>query len=132
LLIFSLALWLTTPVHRINARGAEKLHSRMTLEEIEAILRVPPGDYRSDAAKRSPSHAMTQILNQLLLQQPGLRFAEDERELHPIPHRSEVWASNEGVVLVAFNRDGRASSITFASDDNPPLLDRIRDWLHLR
>ncbi|HMF15961.1 MAG TPA: hypothetical protein VKE98_02090 [Gemmataceae bacterium] len=36
---------LLTPRHRINRESLEKIQVGMTLEEVEAILGVPPGDY---------------------------------------------------------------------------------------
>jgi hypothetical protein len=42
------AFWgvrLLTPRHRINRESLEKIQVGMTLEEVEAILGVPPGDY---------------------------------------------------------------------------------------
>jgi hypothetical protein len=45
-------LWAITPRHRINPESFEKIQLGMSQEEVENILRVPPGDY-------GPGEAMT-------------------------------------------------------------------------
>jgi len=104
--------WWFAPVHRITPDTAKKIHEGMTRAEVEAIFRVPPGDYRS------PDDA-----NLVAWQNP---------DAFPSGCSFEVWQARNVAVSVCFDQDGKVLSQAIgATGDGPSWLDRVRRFLHL-
>jgi hypothetical protein len=93
--------------HRINQAGFDRITEGMTLREVEEILGRPPGDYTD---RRLPDFAM-------------LDGHLDRWEM------AEVWLSDEGVVVVVFDKDCRVARKAFIPEGEwpeRPWMERIR------
>jgi hypothetical protein len=78
------SLWFARrPVHRINYDNAQKIKKGMAIEEVEAVLGVPPGDYSTRRVWYLP--------------RPSSSFDW-------VPERPDkIWASNEAEVQIYFD-----------------------------
>jgi hypothetical protein len=104
-------LWLAIPPHRINVATFRGIQHGMTLAEVEAILGVPPGDYR-DRTAGWPVGALF------------LRNDEDQ------PVKQE-WHSDEASIGAYFNKQGRYVGGGCVNFEPPTLFQRLRAWLGL-
>lgn len=102
-------LWLARP-GTVRLANHWHLQGRETLAEVEAILGGPPGDYST-----TPGN-------------PGAtRFRLNTR----VGDRSRIWISDEGIVIVHFDEEGRYDGSTQYGPGvcTPGPLDRLRRWL---
>ena len=91
----------------VNLANHWRIRGGETLAEVEAILGGPPGDYTSTPGQK--------------------RF-----RLNVWYERSETWVSDEGMVIVGFDTDGRATgtrSFIGPGVQTPDVLERLRRWL---
>jgi hypothetical protein len=109
-LAVGLAAWLqflnARPVRLANHRD---MQPGMTLAEAEKILGGPPGDYSSA---------------------PGqTHFRLNVR----VNGQSETWISDDGIIIVGFDEEGRVNGWSFAGPGviPPRLIDRLRAWIGL-
>ena len=105
---------LLPPRHRINPESFEKIQVGMTLEEVEAILGVPPGDYATKQHVYDLWGGDGVVL--------GLR------------HRIG-WVGDEGAIHVILNPEGSVShklwlDLWFIGEVT--FLDKLRGWFGLR
>src|SRR5262249_32430069 len=94
-------------VRLANHRG---IRAGMTLAEVERVLGGPPGDYSSDPQPTDSYLATTRA-------GWGVRW--------------ETWVSDEGVVTVHLNDEGRVTDWGHAGAGltSPGFFDRLRAWL---
>ena len=105
---------LLPPRHRINPESFEKIQVGMTLEEVEAILGVPPGDYATKQHVYDLWGGDGVVL--------GLR------------HRI-AWAGDEGAIHVILSPEGRVSHklwLDLCFIGEVTFLDKLRGWFGLR
>src|SRR5262249_31624007 len=106
--------WLATPRHRISLNSSVEIQHGMTLEQVEAILGVPPGNYATQEEFRRMGGGQTWH------QTTGGRC------------RCAEWVSDELAIWVYFDPDGTAKlvGITDIGGHAPePLLKRMPRWL---
>jgi|SRR5579859_6458546 len=105
-------LWfVTAPRHRINPDGFARIQVEMTLDEVESILRIPPGDYTSG---------------------PTVVMKEDILSMKPIRPTAMEWRSDDGRILVYFH-GGKVSRKEYdrVRHLEKSFLREIRRWLGL-
>ena len=92
----------------VSLANCEHIRDGMTLAEVEEVLGGPPGTYGS---------------GMVLVAGPGVMSLSD---------RYEHWWTDEGLLLVRFDQQGRSSGFTFCGGvlfPPPSPLDRLRAWL---
>jgi hypothetical protein len=109
--VAGVSLWLAAPKHRItkaNIDCIECIEKGMTQEEVEALLRVRPGDY---------SHRDALFLDLDKVPRTHLRTVD--------------WRSNEAAVRVSFDGDGRVFSVetSLVTHTDESFLGNVRRWL---
>jgi hypothetical protein len=113
--VLGMAVWLLSrpgpPSSRITPAAAERIERGMTAAEVEAVIGLPPGDYRSDPA--SPRHYAE------FLPQPGVRLLE--------------WEADSCTIQVRVDeKSDRVQSRIVGEPLGPPSpWQRLRDWLGL-
>jgi hypothetical protein len=101
------ALWPRAGITRTNASA---ICDGMTRAEVAAIMGGPPGDYHT----------------------PGRECSYDYSFLHPGNSTSEEWIGDEGLVLVAFDAEGRAVANLFVEvHQEETVFDKFRRWIGL-
>jgi hypothetical protein len=110
--VLGMAAWLLSrpapPSSRITPAAAERLEGGMTAAEAEAVIGLPPGDYRSDPA--SPRHYAE------FLPKPGVRVLE--------------WQADFCTIQVRVGENsGRVLSTLVGAPPSP--WQRLRTWLGL-
>jgi len=117
----------TAPKDRINRQTSELIHPRMTVEHVEAILGVPPGDYRTgeveyERAGPDAARDFTELDNVIF----DMDFIAGKRRL-----RIENWDGNEGRLWVCFDQSDLVVTSSFVPGKlkSPGILDRIHRWL---
>jgi hypothetical protein len=107
-----LLVLLTHPRHRINQESYERIKEGMTLEEVEAILGGPPGNYTRGRYGMLPYLALP---------------------LKPLPRVLHEWLGEEAAIYVWFDLEGRARETglqkVLGVKGEPSLLDRLRHLL---
>jgi hypothetical protein len=103
-----LFLWPRPPSARINAEAYERIEDGMTAAEVEAVIGLPPGDYRSDPA--GPRHFAEWI--------PGSGVQVLEWE-----------ADHCNIQVKVDQRSGRVVSKLMGEPIRPAtLMERLRGW----
>ena len=99
--LFVAWLWWTVPRTGICRYTANQVKEGMTLNDVEAIIGLPPGDYCTKPWRLMNYYAR------------------------------KFWCSDDGLILVTLDEDGLVTSTEFISDKQDALLDRVRRFLHL-
>jgi hypothetical protein len=113
--VLSVAAWLRvrplSPSSRITPAASERIVPGMTAAEAEAVIGLPPGDYRAGPA--SPRHYAE------FLPKPGVRVLE--------------WEADDCTIQIRVDQpSGRVLSKIVGEPLGPPLLwQRLRTWLGL-
>jgi hypothetical protein len=117
----------TAPKDHINRKMSELIRPRMTAEHVEAILGVPPGDYRTgevEYERTGPDAArdLTEFDNVMF----DMDWIAGKRRL-----RIEWWNGNEGRLWVCFNQSDQVLTSSFVPGKlkSPGFFDRIHRWL---
>src|SRR5262245_22093203 len=123
---FVVILYLTAPRHRITWDSHEKIQKGMTLDEVEAILGVPPGDY--GPAKPRDFHILPDFTR--------YKFIRDRlsnaSEIGPAETPIETWSATDIAITVVFEDDNAASVWTgFVLREKAGFLDKLCGWLRL-
>jgi hypothetical protein len=88
----------------------ERIREGMTVEEVEAVIGVPPGNYETRRHRR-------------------ITYA--------FPWSDSIWRGDEGAIAVRFDGSGRVKWHTFIDiseytvDDDPNFVEKLREWLGL-
>ena len=109
-----MVLWLAAPKHRINEESFKLIREGMTQQEVEAILRVPPGDYSNGGFV------------------VRVEFANNGYSLMDDKDQKKFWTDNDLQIMVNFDPSGKVHN-TRCYLVIPPetFLDRFRSWLRL-
>lgn len=104
---------LLTPRHRINHGSFEKIQVGMTLEEVEALVGVPPGDYAS-----GPYHLASLC-----------RFGWGGKQRLLVS-----WVGNEGQIQVLVDNEKKVcgsmwADISLLEESN--IIEKLRCWMGL-
>jgi hypothetical protein len=121
------ALALTAPKDHTNRTTSELIRPRMTAGHVEAIVGVPPGDYRTGEVE-------------IALTGPDAErdLAEFDNVMYDIDWllgkrrlRIEWWHGNEGTLWVCFDQSDQVVTRSFVPGKlkSPGFLDRIHRWL---
>jgi hypothetical protein len=115
----TMVMWLTAPKGNINANSFKAINGEMTEEQVEALLGVPPGDYRT----------VEHVGRGQITLASCVPTYDDEQK----PKTSREWQGNEGSITVTFDQYGRAMSKAYmVPGQRPPdWLARLRRWLGL-
>jgi hypothetical protein len=125
----SVVLCLTQPKHRINRDTLARIQPGMTVQEVEDLLGVPPGN--NSGGKNEvlfgivSTYTAVEQLPALNQEQQVLTF-EDLANLE-----QKKWIGEEYAILVLFDKQGRvlvAMEGFVPSSDS--VLARMRRWLH--
>lgn len=84
----------------------------MTMEELEAVLGGPPGDYRT---------------GEVALDSRG---GSGRYRMDP-PVRHEWWQGDDGNLSVSFDKQDRVVGYDYLHGSRPTFLDKVRRWLGL-
>ena len=111
-----LALWCTKPT-RITAGDFRAVRIGMTVAEVLAVVRVPPGDYRS-------------IQNQQ--ESPGVSLVPPPGNRSPATPEAVMmrWKDDDGEFII-YESDGRVAGFGHISERDETFLERLRGWLGL-
>jgi hypothetical protein len=122
LLAACLALWLAARPARVSRARFEAVRAGMTVEEVEAALGGPPGDYRTGEVKLDLSGGQPEFDNAMLA--PEVLLGERH-------FRHEWWQGDEGNAWVCFDEDRRVVTKEFTPGERVAStpLDRLRRWL---
>ena len=105
--------------HSINRDGWAAIKKGMTRQEVQEILRLPPGDYRS-AANKSPKWW------------GRFRITIDYWGKLNSNAETVVWESNDGLVEVLFDPDGIVVGAWFLEPTpQEQFTDKLYRWLGL-
>jgi hypothetical protein len=96
---------------RINGHTVLRIRTGMTREDVEAIFRVPPGEYSSTADPDNPDKPTPSV------HRPGLEW--------------EKWGGERAVLFVHFGPDGRADDWEAHIRHSSPKLSRVDNWLEV-
>jgi hypothetical protein len=113
--LLGVAAWLLVrppaPPSRITPEASERIAPGMTAAEAEAVIGLPPGDYRADSV--SPRHYAE------FMPKPGVRILE--------------WEADDCTIQVRVDEDsGRVLSKIVGEPLRPPgPWQRLRTWLRL-
>jgi hypothetical protein len=114
-------LWLTMPNHRINRATCDKIAKGMSLQEVQSLLRCPPGNYCS-------SSAMVEC--QLPDGSPsGIAVDEICESIRRDGLRETFWASDNGVIVVLLDSEGKVEDKQFANMYAEGFFAKARRWL---
>jgi hypothetical protein len=91
------------PARHVSCMNARRIQPGMTLQEVEAILKVPSGDYRT----RVPFTGLTTFVT------PGSKL--DEFEHH--------WNTNHANVQVVFDKEYRVLRVQAKVQEHPVVLE---------
>ena len=120
LLGFFTFLWLTMPSHRIDKASFDKIANGMSLQEVESLLRCPPGKHCSNSA-----------MVELTLPD-GSKGGMAVNELFDdtdIGVRTFIWAGDNGVIVVILDAEKRVEDKQFANMYAEGFLTKARRWL---
>jgi hypothetical protein len=110
ILTFVLPAWLRGP--QINKDSFDQIKRGMTRQEVEAILKRPPGDYTDRRVNRIADYAVC-----------GAEIPEwSYRE----------WIGDDGIIILAFDEEGRVGYTQFIAVDHWPertYRERLRAWI---
>ena len=114
---FWFVLWLTAPDHRINQSSADRIQSGMSLEEVIAIVRVPPGNYTTPGLSREAGAKlfMAHLQYSKFLDETCTRY----------------WDCDSGCIAVTFDVHDKVTETLFTSFPSS-FIDRIRSWVRIR
>src|SRR5687768_13218954 len=107
--------WILAPSHGITYESASQLRHDMTMEELEALLRVPPGDYSTNPHAQKVREASRGL--------PTPREGYDRIE----------WLSDEVLIVCQVGRENGDIRLgdLFVSSAPVPLWQRTKRWLGL-
>src|SRR5262245_41710592 len=108
LLLGYLAMWFAIPS---EVRAFERIQEGMTINEVENVIGLPPGDYSSPARTRLPSIS---LLNSGVLRKPGYTL--------------KSWAWDNYEISVVFDPDGRTTRKRL-DPPRPSIFDQVRQFL---
>jgi hypothetical protein len=107
------------PSPRINEAAYEEIRLGMTQPEVEAILRVKPGEYHSAAIEGAFQ---------------GSILVKDEKDEEAEEGNEEKWESDEAGISVFFSPEGKVTAKYYAirmggQMMQRTMLERVRGWL---
>jgi hypothetical protein len=113
--------WFTLPEPRINQQSFEQIQVGMTVGEVVALFRVPPGNYTDGRAK---------ILHEEVrdgIRQGGLEGSSDQYK---------EWVGQETAILVWLDDEGKVSRkewipMSHLTGSNASFFDKLRRWFRL-
>ncbi len=110
------------PSCHITHAAYERIRPGMSVDEAQAVIGLPPGDYRTDAS--SQQHAPADESETV----PGLAYAQGD----PGPDPAD-WMSDQGCIWLEVDpkRGVVAKHYGTMREAKPTLVERIRDWLRL-
>ena len=116
LLLFAgyLALWLTSPKHRIDRQGYGKIQLGMTEEEVEDILGAPAGNHAISSLRATEELVMGETSHWL-----------DESKC-----TLKTWVSDSAEIGIWFSEDGKVMK-TLAGFRPDNFFGKLRQWLGL-
>jgi hypothetical protein len=123
------AYLLLRPASPINPRAYRRIQEGMTQSEVEAILGLAPGDYRSRAAREDESSWWTQEMRGAYLRTHPPRSMYDEA---PSDWRNRFWLGDEYEISVWLDGDGRVRLWSLEAKSRPKrlsLTERVRTWV---
>lgn len=113
-------LWWTIPSSGINRTSANRIREGKSLHEVEAIIGLPAGDYRTkEFSLRTTAVAQITVADELV------RVVKARNGL-----RIEEWLSDEGAIVVAVDREEQVFRSVWVSFSDS-FLDKVRAWLRL-
>src|SRR5262249_26860258 len=127
---FYVYLWLTRC--GINQRTCDKIEEGMTLAQVEAILGVPPGDYRSGPVVLNTQYADIQAFERDTVR---ANFESGITKADGVYFRYKWWLGDDGYLYVCFSEDGHVvlKELWPGHLESPVLafFQRLRRWLGL-
>jgi len=119
------AIWqLMASRHSINRDGWAAIKKGMTQQEVQEMLRLPPGDYRSADNKSALDKWRCRWLY-------TVDYGGELRLLQP-KYKVLYWESDDGLVEVLFDPDGIAIGAWFFEPRAPERFgDKLYRWLGL-
>src|SRR4051812_24185484 len=104
-------LWLCWPEEAIGPGSFRRIRAGMTLDDVEAIIGLPPGDYHS--GPHGPGGLMARGTIKYLREERGLPPQDIPESWNAAkPERRErcvkSWWANDHAIYVAFDDDGTA------------------------
>jgi hypothetical protein len=113
----------------ITPRAYHRIKEGMTRQEVEAVLGLPPGDYRSRAGREDDSSwGMKELRGEYLLTHP-LKSLYDEP---PRDWRDEIWMADDFEIWAWFDGDGLVKLWCLEEKTRPrkvSLVERVRTWV---
>jgi hypothetical protein len=108
------------PNHRIDRASFDQISQGMSLQEVQSLLRCPPGKYCSSSAL--------------------VEFKLPDRSVGGVPvddvfceaslgAQTVFWAGDHGVILVILDADDKVEEKYFATMYAEGLLTKARKWL---
>lgn len=117
LLVF---LWITKPNYRIDKGSFDRIAKGMSLQEVESLLRCPPGKYCSRSAMvecNRPDGSPCGIAVDELFDESA------------IGARTILWAGDSGVIVVILDAANRVEDKQFGTMYAEGFLTKARRWL---
>jgi hypothetical protein len=110
------------PSTHITRTAYERIRLGMTVEEAQAVIGLPLGDYRTEAS--SQEHAPADE-NEAV---PGLTYAPGDSGPDPAD-----WMSDKGCIWLEVDPERGVVAKHYGTmrDAKPTLLERVRGWLGL-
>ena len=109
---FAVYIWWTLPPHGINRTSVWRIRNGMSEKDVEAIIGMQYGDYRTMTKEERWFNRRTIIWS-------GVGYET----------RSASWYGDEGRITVLFT-DGKVDGKRFGPR-TPSFIDTLAEWLHI-
>ena len=110
-----LGLWLTPPSHGITREVTARVQPGMTAAEVEAIMGMPPGFYRSDMVQGEGRHRLQTT------------FVVEYQGTRTMVFEVMFWYLEDASITLYLDGDGRVASIDAHFFTGPQ---RVRRWIN--
>jgi len=133
-LVLALLPWLYRRPHpQITVENFRKIKHGMTQQEVESILGGPPGDYASGVQVQYFCMSCEGSTGSLFEDAHGRKAIPPEQIQPFFPNgRITIWRGTECAIGVEFDGNGTVFRMGIGlgwAPPEPPILERIRDWL---
>src|SRR5262245_21227566 len=128
---FWFALWLTAPEHRITEWHIKQIKKGMTLEEVQAILKAPPGDYMSKPVSDDHRRQLDSACELFRRTMTALWQSEGKEVPNMLDGRAgfKTWSTDRMVLLVWIDSNEEVLDLRWTTIDDDSIIGKIRRWL---